>query len=350
MGHRVGVICDAHPAGKSAEAAIRNLEENICSLGVARVAMSRLPGLRDLITWPAVQRFAGNVHAQILHGHGAKGGAYARLAAHSLKRKGHNIRAFYTPHGGSLHYSPKSFQGRLFMALERRLAHKTDGLIFESAYSAKLYESNVGAFPCEVRVIPNGLRPQEFYDIILNEDAADFVFVGELRRLKGVDILLQALAELAKTRSVTTYLAGWGPDAARFRSLSQKLKLSEAVTFAGHIPSGTAFTRGRCLVVPSLAESFPYVVLEAAAARLPLIATNVGGIPEIVEGTDVTLIPAGDVQALSQEMQNFLDHSQSFVERAATLQSVVAKRFTVDVMAKAVTHFYTSRLLEPSRE
>ncbi len=349
MGHHVGIICDARTADKATEAALRNLQENICSLGVFRVAMSRQLGLHDLTACWAVRRIAREAQGRILHGHGAKGGAYARLAAHKLKLKGLDIRAFYTPHGGSLHYSPGSLQGRIFMGLERRLGRKTDGLIFESAYSAELYQAKVGPFACEARVIPNGLKPQEFYEVTLDENAAEFVFVGELRHLKGVDILLCALAELRKKHPVTAYIAGGGPDAAKFKALARKLKLVGAVTFAGPTPAGAAFTRGRCLIVPSRAESFPYIVLEAAAARLPFIATQVGGIPEIVEGSEVPLILAGDTAALTREMQHFLDEPQAFVERAIVLQNSVAKRFSVDGMARAITDFYASRLLEEAQ-
>lgn len=346
MGHRVGVICDAGPASPATEAALQNLK-SVCGLGVLRVSMSRQIGLRDVTAYQSVRRFARDTEAQILHGHGAKGGAYARLAAHMLKRRGQNIRALYTPHGGSLHYNPESLKGRIFMGLEKRLAPKTDGLVFESEYSAGLYEANIGVPPCEARIIPNGLKSHEFYEVVLDEMADDFVFVGELRHLKGVDVLLRALGRMRDTRPVTAYIAGGGPNAAEFHKLARKLGLSGAVTFAGPVPAGAAFTRGRCLVVPSRAESFPYIVLEAAAAQLPMIATNVGGIPEITAGTQVKLIPAGEVQALVQQMFEFLEEPQKYVERARDLQEIVARRFTVGGMARAVTDLYEMLLRQP---
>ncbi len=342
MGHRVGVICDTRRASPASETALRKLE-NACALGVVRIAMSRQLGLRDVTACNAVRRFARDMDAQILHGHGAKGGAYARLAAHALKRKGQNIRAFYTPHGGSLHYRYDSLKGRIYLELEKRLAAKTDGLIFESKYSAGLYETNVGAPSSAARVIQNGLKPEEFYEIVLDDAADDFVFVGELRHLKGVDVMLRALGVMNETRPVTAYIAGGGPDAAEFRKLARKLNLSSAVTFAGPVPAGAAFTRGRCLVVPSRAESFPYIILEAAAAQLPLIATRVGGIPEIIEGTQMELVPADDVPALIRQMSGFLENPHIYVDRARALQKSVASNFTVKAMARAITDFYGSR-------
>ena len=347
-GHRVGIICDANNYGEAAESALRNLAESVCDLGVTRIGMSRQLGLRDVTATRAVKRIARQSQAQILHGHGAKGGAYARLAARTLKSSGQELRVFYTPHGGALHYTPESLKGRIFMALERRLAGYTDGLIFESAYAARTYEAQVGKPSCEVRIVLNGLRPQEFYDIVLDVNATDFVFVGELRQLKGVDVLLHALADVRRKRAATVFIAGTGPDEKQFKALARKLDLVDAVTFAGHVPARAAFPRGQCLVVPSRLESLPYVVLEAAAARMPIIATDVGGIPEIMAGTDVTLIPSDDAQALSAQMQSFLKDPGTFAERAAQLQTAVSERFTVDGMARSITHFYVSRLLDPA--
>lgn len=347
-GHDVGIVCDAQPASASAEKSLRHLADEVCALGVQRIPMSRQLGWRDITATRSVFKLAKACECNILHGHGAKGGAYARLASARLKRRGTMNRAFYTPHGGSLHYDPFSLQGRIFMGLERRLGPKTDGLIFESAYSSQLYHQKVGPFPCEMRVIHNGLRPDEFYSLVLDVDASDFVFVGEMRQLKGVDILLEALSRIAKDRPVKAFLAGSGPDEKTFKALAQKLGLSGMVTFAGPTPARTAFARGQCLVVPSRAESLPYIVLECAAAGLPIIATDVGGMSEIVEGSDVELVPPENVDALEARMRDFLDRPREYSRVAEGLQKLVAKRFDVRSMARSVTHFYVSTLLDKS--
>lgn len=345
-GHNVGIVCDARPASPDAEKALHHLAESVCRLGVTRISMSRQVGWRDFSATRAVFKLAMACECDVLHGHGAKGGAYARLASARLKRRGIKNLAFYTPHGGSLHYDPLSFQGRIFMGLERRLGPKTDGLIFESTYSSELYHQKVGPFPCDMRVIHNGLRPDEFYDLVLDVDASDFVFVGELRTLKGVDILLEALSRIAKDRPVKALLAGSGPDEKTFKALARKLGLSELVTFAGPTPARTAFARGQCLVVPSRAESLPYIVLECAAAGLPFIATDVGGISEIVADSEVELIAPENVDALEVRMRDFLSRPADYSKMAEGLQKVVAKRFDVRSMASAVTHFYVSKLLD----
>ncbi len=343
LGLDVGVVCDAEGGGEDTARAISRLAD-ACSLGVKRIPMSRHLGVLDWRAYRQVTGLAASLGADVLHGHGAKGGAYARLAVRALKHKGAYIRAFYTPHGGSLHYSTSTLMGRLYIEAERRLAPLTDGLIFESRFAAGRYRELIGAPFCDVRIVPNGLFPFEFYEPMLADDAADFVFVGELRQLKGVDTLLEALASDQTVYPARAIIVGTGPDEEELKRLARKLGLAGKVNFAGPQPARTAFARGRCVVVPSRAESFPYIVLEAAAAQMPLIATNVGGIPEIVAGTNVPLIPPGDVEALAAQMRAFLVTPAPFLAHARTLQAHVAASFTVDAMTREIVDFYRAML------
>lgn len=348
MGHEIGIICDSATGGTIAAKKLSSLS-GICSLGIHRIAMNRGIGINDFFATRAVRNIARLHQVDILHGHGAKGGAYARLAAAALKREEQSIATLYTPHGGSLHYSPGSLPGKVFMALERQLGGETNGLIFESAYSAKLYQEKIGTYPCLAEIIPNGLAPDEFYEPVLDINAADFLFIGELRHLKGVDVLLEAIASLSKEiPGISAFIVGAGPDEATYRRMAKRLGLASAVTFAGAMPARAAFSRGQCLVMPSRAESFPYVVLEAAAAQLPIIATNVGGIPEIISSTGHKLIPPADTDALKTQMKLFLDAPETFLEQAKTLQQRVLQRFTIAGMAGSVTRFY-GRVLYASR-
>lgn len=342
MGLDVGVICDSRGGGTAADEALSGLDDH-CALGVERIPMSRQPGLGDWQAVRRVKRYAADAQTDILHGHGAKGGAYARLAARALKRKGDTVYAFYTPHGGSLHFDPDSLAGKVYIFAERKLGPLTDGLLFESRYAKRVYEARIGPVPCPSRVVPNGLYLREFYEPAIDENAADFVFIGELRDLKGVDVLIEALArlkalrEFADTRAV---IVGAGPHEDRFTRLAKRRKLLSQVTFPGPMPARMAFARGRCVIVPSRAESFPYIVLETIAAGMPLIATDVGGIPEMTSGVPTTLIPPDDVDALAAQMRLFLTDPRPFLERAAALQAIAEQRFTVLGMAEDIVAFY----------
>ncbi|HVZ04344.1 glycosyltransferase family 4 protein [Hyphomicrobium sp.] len=337
-GHDVGILADSNAEDTLTATKFAAISSKL-SLGIARIPMPRQPGIGDITAVRAVWSHARKLDLDVLHGHGAKGGAYARLAARSLSIRGRTVKSFYTPHGGSLNLKPGSIEQRVLMMIERALESMTTGLIFESAHAARVYRERISAKGAPQRVISNGLKPADFASVEPHPDASDVLFVGELRDLKGIDVLLLALAEM-KDRGVTATIVGSGPDETRFKAMSSALGLDERVRFTGALPIREAFALGRIMVVPSRAESFPYVVLEAAAASLPLIATNVGGIPEIVAETDTPLIEAGSVSAIVASLTFGLDNPETLRARAETLRQKVGQKFTVTAMTDAILSFY----------
>jgi glycosyltransferase involved in cell wall biosynthesis len=158
-GHRVGLIADATTGGAQAEATLAALAPEL-ALGLSRVAMSRQIGPRDLTALAHVARRVAEVEADVVHGHGAKGGAYARLAAAPRALR------VYTPHGGSLHYRWSSPTGLLYLSLERALLRRTDLLLFESAYGREAFRAKVGDPDAVARVVHNGVTEAEFAPIV----------------------------------------------------------------------------------------------------------------------------------------------------------------------------------------
>jgi glycosyltransferase involved in cell wall biosynthesis len=334
-GHLVGVMADSSPAGTQAEAAFAELAET-CRLGVFRVPMSRQLGLKDRKAVRYVAMRALECKAEILHGHGAKGGAYVRLA------KTQALRA-YTPHGGSLHYRRLSPLGLVYLRLEKMLARKTDLFLFESEFSLNTFRRKIGEPRALARVVHNGVRPEELHPLMPHGDAADVIFVGELRKLKGVGDLIEALSRTPRS----AILFGSGPDAEKFRADVVKRGLAAQVEFAGPLPAREAFKRGRMLVVPSRAESFPYIVLEAAAAGVPMIATNVGGISEIYGPDADKLIPPNNPATLAEVIAFTLKKPPDAL--TARLRARVAASFTVAAMTDGVLQAYSDAIAARER-
>ena len=341
LGAEIGIVFDSRQKGDPVT--LSRLADN-CVLGLTRMPMSRHVGWGDWRATGQIAKLATKLGVDVLHGHGAKGGAYARLAARRLQRKGLNVKSAYTPHGGSLLYSASQVMSRFYITAERRLLPLSDGLLFESLFAGNRYVELVGQPHCPARIVPNGLYPHEFYEPMLADDAADFVFIGEFRRAKGVDILLEALAAHQAIFPGRAIIVGSGPEEASLKRLARKLGLNGRVSFAGPQSARSAFARARCVVIPSRVESFPYIVLETAAARMPLITTHAGGIPEIVDDLGMPLIPPGDVEALAGQLRAFLSNPNPFLERAVMLQKYVSERFTVEHMTNAIVDFYISEL------
>jgi glycosyltransferase involved in cell wall biosynthesis len=332
-GHEVGIVADAATGGERAERAFAQIAA-ACALGVTRVPMSRHLGLSDITARRAVARLVHSRQVDVVHGHGAKGGAYARLAP-----AGKSIRV-YTPHGGSLHFSSRTPQGLLYGVAERLMMRRTDLCLFESAYAHQKFITRIGEPNSLVRVVHNGIGAEEFSTVEPAQDATDIVMIGELRHIKGVDVLIEAIDLLAQRgRKITATIVGEGPDRTALQGLAQQRGLSDAVRFAGYQPAREAFALGRLLVVASRAESLPYVVIEAAAAGVPMIATNVGGIPEIF-GPDAGLLPPGDPVRLADAIVSALNDPGGASAQANRLRERARTRFSRDAMVDQVLAAY----------
>jgi len=338
-GHKVGIVADSRTGGARAEEMLHQLKPNL-ALGLTRFPMQRTPNPRDLLALNHVRGRVAETQADIIHGHGAKGGAYARLVF-GYKRA---VRA-YTPHGGSLLFGHDTLAGRFYLATEKLLMRRGDLFLFESAYSEAMFRSKIGNPKGLVRVVHNGVSRAEFAPIALKPDATDIMFIGELRLLKGVDVLIDAIGLLHREgRPLTATLVGDGPDRAAFEAQVERNGLTRAIRFLPSMPAREAMALGWVMVAPSRAESLPYVVLEAAAAAKPLITTKVGGIPEIYGPLSSALVPVLDGQTLARAIVRALDHPDEAADTAQKLRERVATSFSADAMADGILAGYAAAL------
>jgi glycosyltransferase involved in cell wall biosynthesis len=336
LGHQVGIICDSATGGDVAVDFLRSTAP-YCYLGIERIRISRLPGFGDLFAASAIKAHARKLGVDIIHGHGAKGGLYGRLAAQSLK-----IPSVYTPHGGSLHYRWLAFPGVVFLATEWALARIGSGMIFVCEFERQSFALKIGLGRRPNVVVYNGLWPEEFGKVTPDKDAADVLFMGDMRHLKGVDVLLKALALVARKRVIAACLVGDGPGLAEFQGLAQSLGITDCVKFPGRLPTAQALRRGRLLVMPSRAESFPYVVLEAAAGQVPMIASEVGGIPEVLPSR--ILCPPDNPDALARHIEMALAIPAASAKDANMISETIKTSFSAAAMARNVAAFYQQLL------
>ncbi len=335
LGHDVGIVCDSSTGDSLADTRLADAARH-CSLGVHRIAMSRMPGPGDIASAARIAATASSLRPDIAHGHGAKGGVYARLAAARMGAK-----SVYTPHGGVLHYNWSSPQGFAYLSAERLLLRKTDGLVFVCQYERDLFASKIGLGKAHSVVAYNGLWDEEFSPVPLEADATDLLFVGELRALKGVDELLEALALLKQEgRTITATITGSGPDEAHFRSKAAGLGIASAVRFTGALPARDAFGKGWLMVIPSRAESFPYIVLETVAACKPLIASRVGGIPEVLDAAG--LVEPRNAAGLAGRIASVLDNRKAAQADAQAVASRFASTLSASQMSSKITDFHKS--------
>jgi glycosyltransferase involved in cell wall biosynthesis len=334
-GHEVGIVADSLTGGERASQALSEIAPRL-KLGVHRIAIHREPWPTDALVWARFMRMIQRLKPDVLHGHGAKAGAFVRMR----KRAGHTIRV-YTPHGGSLHYKPNSIKGQIYGRLERALMNSTDLFLFESAFARDTYQRTIGTPQGLVRCVFNGVTADEFDPVTRATDATDVVYVGEFRNIKGADILVDAVARLhADGRPVTLTLAGDGEETAALKAQVERLGLVNSVRFIGHVKARHGFAQGKLLVVPSRGDSMPYVVIEAGAAGIPMVAANVGGIPEIFGPFTDALFAPNIVGAAADAIEIAMEDPEAAQTRARELRERIFQHFSQKAMVEGVLSGY----------
>ncbi|MCF6302393.1 MAG: glycosyltransferase family 4 protein [Devosiaceae bacterium] len=336
-GHQVGLVMDSSHVDAQTDQRISCLQTPP-ALGVQRFPIPRLIGPADLSATLRIRSLAKKLKVDVLHGHGAKGGFNARLA--SLGRA--NTVATYTPHGGVLNYDKDTPVGRILRIIERMLLGFTDALLFESAFAKAAFEEQIGKVSCLGPVILNGLLPQDFTPLDAKLAEFDFAYVGELRLIKGINYMLDALVNVKRAdgTGATLILGGGGPQKADLEQQIDQLGLKGRVTMVGVQPALSVFSRGRIAIMPSLAESLPYVALEAAGASKPLIATDVGGVKEIFGPTAPALLPAKSAGALYTAMQNTLDDPVAAQREMEVRLEWIKAHFSIKKMTDDIEQAY----------
>jgi glycosyltransferase involved in cell wall biosynthesis len=334
-GHHIGIIADSLTGGARAEAALKEIAPRL-KLGLYRIVIHREPYPTDILVWARFMSLVRRLQPDVLHGHGAKAGAFTRM-----KPRSKNSIRVYTPHGGSLHYPLETLKGALYSRLERALMNSTELFLFESAFARDTYQRTIGTPGGLVRCVFNGVTAAEFDPVVRADDATDIVYVGEFRHIKGADLLIDAVARLhADGKRVTLTLAGDGEELETLKAQIQRLGLGQAARFIGHVKARHGFSKGKVLVVPSRGDSMPYVVIEAAAAGIPMMAANVGGIPEIFGSHTDGLFAPNSAGAIADAIETALDNPDAGVARTKSLRERVLMHFSQQAMVEGVLAGY----------
>jgi glycosyltransferase involved in cell wall biosynthesis len=221
----------------------------------------------------------------------------------------------YGLYGGPL----DAFQGarglrlRGLRAARNRALRRATKIVIPSA-SLRDLAVGWGIPPDRIEVLPNPVEAPhalEARDTLRRRHGLDgptLVFAGRLSVQKAVDVALTALTRVS---DVDLVLAGDGPDAEKLRVLARELGLDGRARFLGPQPRETVFELLRAadaVVLSSKWENFPHVLVESLAVGTPVIATDTGGVGEIVrDGENGVLVPPGDPDALAGAIRRYLD-------------------------------------------
>ena len=300
------------------------------------------PGADARAAW-SLARVVRRVRPDLIHAHSSKAGALARVARAAAPR----IPVVYTPHGYAFAgYFESERERRLYRGMERALAPLATIVLCVCEFERRLAAS-VGPAR-RTRVVHNGIppvAPGPAHPSVeaLRRRGPVVGLVTLLRPGKGLETLIDALpALLERHPDASIAVAGDGPDRSALEARALQRGVAGALHLIGETRGPGPLLHGVDLFVSaSWAESFPYSILEAMSAGLPVVTTDAGGSAEAVaDGTTGLVVPARDSAALAAAISGLLDDRRRAGALGEAGRMRVAERFTLDRMIDATLGVY----------
>jgi len=232
------------------------------------------------------------------------------------------------------------------IALQRH-AYRCAHAVVANSPAARAQLEHEGVAADRVHVIPNGVEIERHPPRPGARPLRTIVTVANLRREKAHDILLAAAALLAPSHPQLTFvIAGGGPRETELRALASTLGITDRVHFTGHVEDVPALLgRADAFVLPSLSEAFPNAALEAMAAGLPVVASAVGGLLDLIDhGRTGWLVPPSDPRALAGAIATLAASPDVAARMGAAAREDVVNRYSFDRMVRSFEHLYLSHL------
>lgn len=277
----------------------------------------------------------------VVHTHGYRIDLLDRQAVARL-----GIPTVTTVHGAS---KTGGLKGALFEWLQRRNYRRFDAVV---AVSSALHHATLadGVSPDRLHLIPNAWNDHhepmdggEARGRLGIEDGARVVgWVGRLIPVKGGDVFLDALGRLAAPRPLGVMI-GYGPEAERLRRRALELGLGASVRFYENIRDASRyFPAFDTYVLSSRSEGLPIVLLEAMAARTPIVATRVGGVTDVVGDEQGWLVPPEDPAALAGAIDDSLRRRDVAADKAEKAHARLVTDYALDAFLERYERVYRS--------
>jgi glycosyltransferase involved in cell wall biosynthesis len=297
---------------------------------------------------PALRRLVRRHKVQLIHAHTIMPDGFAGV----LLGRALGLPVVCTIHGSDINLYPH--RSRAAWWATRWALRRLDGIV---TVSHRLRD-NVRALagPVAVHVVPNGANSAKFVQhpraearrrLNLPADQTILLFVGNLIEVKGTAYLIEAFARLQRPDTLL-YIVGAGHLKDRLAALAVSLGVGASTRFVGrqsHDEMPLWLSAADCLVMPSLSEGFPTLLPEAMLCRVPIVATDVGGIPDLlVHAERGWLAPRGDVSALVTGIETMLSRHERVGAMVDEAYKVALAGFTWTANAEKMLGIYADTL------
>lgn len=330
------VVLDPRQApGAAAHPFARRLRE--CGVHVEELRMGRRRYLEETVR---VRSLLRQWNAALVHTHGYHGTMVGGLAAALIR-----IPRIATVHG----YLTRDSKERVYNALDRVILRGFHRVVAVSEPLRSLLVSS-GVRSDRVVVVPNGVpvrpdvcgRADARLRLGLSSDDLVVGWVGRFSREKGPDLFVDAM-QLTR-REFSAVMLGDGPEHERVRRTWDELRAQHSgkgLYFAGEVEGASKYFEAfDILAVTSRSEGMPMVVLEAAAAGVPVVAFGVGGVPDILQDGVGVVVPSGDTLAFAQEMERLLQDAELRSLYATRARDSVSRRFGLEAWRARMRQVY----------
>lgn len=299
-----------------------------------------------LVELVALARLVRNQRIELIHAHWL----IPQGLLGAVARPGVGSKLVMTAHGGDVFGMSKGVRRRLLRFTARR-AHGV------TAVSTVLRDELERLTGVHAKVIPMGADPASFAFMERPRSADSqttptILFVGRLVQKKGVRYLIEAMRHVSsKVPGARLVIVGDGPERPELEALAQD-ELGRQIVFKGAVPNSTLprfYESANILVAPSVAsaegdtEGLPVVLMEAAASGVPIIASEIGGIPDLIEnGRTGLLVTPGDARSLAAAILQVLSDGELAATMAANARQVAVARHSWDFVVDQFNELFQS--------
>jgi len=316
----------------------------------------------DISTFRGLSTLIKKGGYQIIHTHGTRGGFIGRLAALSCQHSNKLIHHMYVPTNlvafgdSGRNKALIQFRGSSYQIIERILARCTDRILTVSSHLKNYAISNLKIPESKVSVVFNtGIRSSNIIKhteaIEINKSLVDqpfrMLYAGKFVHQKGLTYLLKSLSHLRNDRQINNFrliLCGDGILLEKLQQQVRETNLTNYVTFAGWQSDLSRFYRScDILVMSSLWEGIPLVILDAMSFARAVIATNVGGIPEaVIDEETGFLVNPQDPDALTMVLENSIKDRELIHNLGLNGLDLVKRKFTLESSFKKTIEIYNA--------
>jgi glycosyltransferase involved in cell wall biosynthesis len=302
-------------------------------------------GRLDLGAIKEIRQIVLENKVDIVHSHDFKSDFYSLIAC-----RGSTVKKITTAHGSTR----DSWLKKIYLYLDEGLLYPAFDRIIAVSEDLRPFLERKGIQRNKIRTIQNGLDFQLLEsetggEVPLNIPYGKIIFavIGRLYPDKGHDFFLRSLADVLKNyANAYGIIVGDGPSRDHIAQQIQQLNLEESVKLCGiRSDMHSIYKRIDCLVISSLTEGLPYVLLEAMANKVPVISTAVGDVPILIKpGQTGTLVPPRNVVALERAMSGFMKDAKPFIVMAENARKMVFDQFSAERMIRQLESLYLELL------